>query len=70
MTNPKDVADYAMKNKDLMEAAQENPEVSRTFVGIVDRLIEIFGDDANKVPITGPTGASKPFDVKFTIGEG
>lgn len=70
MSSPKDVADYAAKNKDLMQAAQENPEVSRTFIGIVDRLIEIFGKDADLLPISGPTGAAKPFDVKFTIGEG
>jgi hypothetical protein len=68
MGNPKDVADYAMKNKDLMKAAQDNPEVSRTFVGIVDKLIFLFGDRANDLKISGPLGAVKPYDARFIIG--
>jgi hypothetical protein len=63
------VADYAMKNKDLMQAAQDNPEVSRTFVGLVDRIIELFGDKANEIEITGPVGAVEPFDAKFVMGD-
>jgi hypothetical protein len=69
MGNPKDVADYALKNKDLMQAAQDNPEVSRTFVGLVDRIIELFGDKAGDLEIKGPVGAPEPYDVKFILGD-
>jgi hypothetical protein len=52
-----------------MKAAQDNAEVSRTFVGLVDRIIELFGDKANELPIKGPVGAVKPYDAKFILGE-
>jgi len=69
MGNPKDVADFAMKNPGLMQAAQDNAEVSRTFVGIIDKIIDLFGEKANDLPIKGPVGAVKPYDVKFKLGE-
>ena len=69
MSNPKDVADFAMKNPALMQAAQDNADVSRTFVGIVDEIIALFGDGANNLTIKGPVGASKPFDVKYVLGD-
>lgn len=68
MANPRDVADFAMKNPELMRRAQENYEVSRTFMGIIDRLIYMFGEDANDLEITGPHGASDGFDISFRLG--
>ncbi|MDE2102292.1 MAG: hypothetical protein KGL39_33915 [Patescibacteria group bacterium] len=67
MSNPRDVADYAMKNAELMRRAQENADVSRTFIGLVDRIIAIFGEKANEIEIKGPQGASDGFDVKFIL---
>lgn len=67
-TAPKDVLNIALRNESIVDLAYRNPEVSQTFVGIVDCLIDFFGNEINKVEVQGPMGTVKPYDFKFVIG--
>lgn len=63
----KDLMEVAMRNEYFVELAMKNPDISNTFCAMVDRLIDVFGDDVKNLKISGPKIAAKPFDVKFVL---
>ena len=65
---PRDLLHTALRNDYLTTLAFKNPDVSQTFVGIVDRIWTFYGDEVSKLEIKGPLMGCDGFDCRFTLG--
>lgn len=62
-----DIFDLCARNDEFANDCFTNPEVFRSAVAIVDRLILIYGHDIKQVKLEGPVGV-QDYDVAWTLG--
>lgn len=45
----------------------ENPDLSNKALAVVDRVIEMFGNDIAQAKIKGPVNGREGFDIQFKL---
>lgn len=63
-----DILDIALRNKDFSNDCIANPDIFRSGVAIIDRMILIYGKDIKDAKLDGPLSSIKDFDVVWTLG--
>ena len=62
-----DILDVALRNESFSGDCIANPEVFRSGVAIIDRLILIYGKDIKDCKLDGPLSNIGGFDVCWTL---
>ena len=62
-----DILDVALRNEAFSNDCIANPEVFRSAVAIIDRLILIYGKDVKDCKLDGPLSNIGGFDVAWTL---
>lgn len=63
-----DILDITMRNDDFVADCMANPEIFRSGVAIIDRLILIYGKDVKQCKLDGPHGFAGGFDMCWSLG--
>lgn len=62
-----DIFDLCSKNDEFANDCFTNPDVFRSAVAIVDRLILIYGHDIKQAKLAGPRSVQE-FDIAWDLG--
>ena len=66
---PQDLLEVALRSPELAEDYMANPELTNSFIAIIDRFIFICGkDDVKDLKLEGPNSATDGFDVSWKMG--